>query len=79
MNGLWKKRMETWIASLGQQNEAVAPMRRRSLILIPIVSGLILLVLWSTVLGLIRNERKATWEAAVSHTRCGPRGAGGQI
>ncbi|WP_233849452.1 putative bifunctional diguanylate cyclase/phosphodiesterase [Paraburkholderia sp. HD33-4] len=66
MNGPWKKRIGTWIASRGQHNEAVASMRRRSLILIPVVSGLILLVLWSTVLGLIRNERKATWEAAVS-------------
>jgi diguanylate cyclase (GGDEF)-like protein len=66
MNGTAKKWIDTVIAASGWRNRPVLPVRRRSLILIPVVSGLILLVLWSTMLGLIRNERKATWEAAAS-------------
>ncbi|MFM0019493.1 putative bifunctional diguanylate cyclase/phosphodiesterase [Paraburkholderia azotifigens] len=66
MNGTAKMWVDTLIAAGRWRDRRVLPVRRRSLILIPVVSGLILLVLWSTVLGLIRNERKATWEAAVS-------------
>src|SRR5579864_1480291 len=66
MNGTGKKWVDTLISASGWRDRPILPVRRRSLILIPVVSGLILLVLWSTVLGLIRNERKATWEAAVS-------------
>lgn len=59
-------RVDTLIAASGWPDRPALLGRRRSLILIAVLSGLILLVLWSTMLSLIRNERKATWEAAVS-------------
>src|ERR1700758_4489271 len=59
MNGTAKMWVDTLVAAGRWRDSPFLPVRRHSLILIPVVSGLILLVLWSTVLGLIRNERKA--------------------